>query len=309
VSSSAAATSVGPQASNAFIAAHLVGCGLTWGCGFLFIKLVGDGLPLTVIAASRALLAAAALMLAVALINQSILPSGREWRDWLVLGTVNGWGPNLLVAYALLHMDSGPAALIQASGPLLTALLAHAFLAGERLTAARLVGVVVGMAGAALLIGPKAFAGGGTTLGVLAMVVLTLGYAIGNVYARTITNAVPIRMALGQQTVSAIIGLLIALVAAGPAGFAGVGGHAPALLALGLFSTALPIWIFMRLITASGPTKAAMAGYLVPVTAVTLGVLVLGEPVVPQQILGGAIVLLGVAIVTGLIRLPTWRPS
>ncbi len=296
-------------ASQAYIVVHLVGCALTWGCSFLFMKLIGDGLHLTVVAALRAMLAAAALMIAVVAIGQSVLPQGREWRDWLVLGTVNGWAPNMLVAYALLHMDSGPAALIQASGPLMTALLAHALLVGERLTAARALGIGVGLAGVALLIGPTAFAGGATTLGILAMLLLTLGYAVGNIYTRSITNAVPVRMALGQQVVSSIVGGLIALAAAGPSGFAAASGHMPAMLALGLFSTALPIWIFMRLITAGGPTKAAMGGYLVPVVAVGLGTVVLGEPLLPRHIAGGIVVMLGVAIVTGLIRLPERRPA
>lgn len=301
---SLAVTAEGPRASNAFITAHLLGCSLTWGMGFLFMKLIGPGLHPAVVASVRALLAAAVLMLAVAALGQSLLPRGREIRDWLVLGTVNGWAPNMLVAYALLHMDSGPAALIQASGPLMTALLAHVFLAGERLTATRVIGIGVGALGVALLIGPGATAGGATTLAVLAMLLLTLGYAVGNVYARTIVNPVPLRMALGQQVVSAVFGTAVALVLAGPAGFTAANDHAAPLLALGLVSTALPIWIFMRLITAGGPTKAAMAGYLTPVVAVALGILVLGEPLLARQIGGGVIVLIGVAIVTGLIRLP-----
>jgi drug/metabolite transporter (DMT)-like permease len=303
------ASPAAPAASDAFVVAHLIGCSVTWGMGFMLIKLIDGGLAVPVIASLRASLAAAALIVAVVALGRSPLPQGREWRDWLVLGTVNGWAPNMLVAYALLHMDSGPAALIQASGPLMTALLAHACLAGERLTAARIAGIAVGAVGVALLIGPKALEGGGTTLAILAMLLLTLGYAIGNVYARTITAPEPIRMALGQQAVSALFGTAIALAVVGPGGFAGAPNHAAVLTALGLLATAVPIWLFMRLITAAGPTRAAMTGYLVPATAVVLGVVVLGEPIVPRQILGGVIVLFGVAIVTGLVRLPARRPA
>jgi drug/metabolite transporter (DMT)-like permease len=295
-----AATVGKDEGSAAFVAVHLFGAGLTWGCSFLFIKLIGDGLHLTVVAASRAILASLALMIVVAALGQSILPRGREVRDWLVLGCVNGFLPNLLVAYALLHLDSGPAAMIQASGPLMTALLASAVLPGEKLTPARLVGIGVGAGGVALLLGPQAFAGGGATMGVLAMLLLTFGYAVGNVYARTVTSAAPLRLALGQQTVSMLGGTLVALAVVGPAGFAPVGAHWPAVVALGLYSTALPIWLFMRLITRAGPTKAAMTGYIVPLTAVALGVIVLGEPLAARQVMGGALVLFGVAIVTGL---------
>jgi drug/metabolite transporter (DMT)-like permease len=286
------------NASTGFVALHLAGCAVGWGTAFLFMKLIGDGLPPVVIAALRALGASAALMVAVAAIGGSLLPKGREWRDWLVLGTVNGWGPNILVAYALTQMDSGPAALIQASGPLMTAILIQAVLPAERLTGRRLFGILVGLVGMALLIGPQALQGGATWNGTLAMLVLTVGYAIGNVYTRMIPDPAPVRLALGQQTVSGIAALAIALATVGGAGFANVADHATWLIALSLLSTAFPIWVFMRLITAAGAARASMTGYLIPTVAVIVGVVVLGEPIVPRQILGGAIVLAGIAIVS-----------
>ena len=294
------------EPSHVFVALHLLACSVTWGSSFLLIKLLGGSLSPVVLASIRALGAAAVLMVFVLAMGRSILPQGREWRDWLVLGTVNGWLPNILVAFALMRMDSGPSALIQAAGPVLTAILAHFILAGERLTPAKSVGIVIGLMGVGLLIGPKALAGGGSLLAVLAMLLLTLGYAMGNVYARTIPQAEPVRLALGQQTVSAIVATLIAVMFFGVADFAPALDNALLLVALSVFSTALPIWIFMRLITTAGPTKAAMTGYLVPTVAVILGIVVLGEPIVPRQILGGVIVFVGVAIVTGVVRLP-WR--
>ncbi len=298
-----------PGASTAFIVAHLLGCAIGWGTAFLFMKVIRGELSPVVIATIRALGAAAALAIAVVALGQSIWPKGREWRDWLVLGTVNGWGPNILVAYALTQMDSGPTALIQASSPLLTAILAQAFLPSERATGDRLLGILVGLAGMAVLIGPKAIAGGGTALGVAAMLLLALGYAVGNIYARTIPAAEPIRLALGQQSISGIAALVLALMTVGVGGFAGAGAHAGPLIALALFSTALPIFLFMRLITRAGTMPASMTGYLIPTVAVIVGVVVLGEPLEPRQILGGAIVLAGVALVSGLIRLPRRRMS
>lgn len=295
--------------SAAFVVAHLLGCAIGWGTAFLFMKLIRGELSPVVIATLRALGAAAALGTAVVAIGQSLLPKAREWRDWLVLGTINGWGPNILVAYALTELDSGPAALIQAFAPLLTAILAQAFLPAERVTGERAVGIVIGLAGMALLIGPNALEGGGTLYGVLAMLLLTLGYASGNIYARIIPAPEPIRLAFGQQVVSGVAALLIALPTVGLAGFDGAARHALPLLALALFSTAMPIFLFMRLITRAGATRASMTGYLIPTVAVIVGVLVLGEPVAPRQILGGAIVLLGVAIVTGALSLRFRRPA
>ncbi len=294
----------GSEPSRSFLALHLIGCGITWGSSYLFIKMVAGDISPAVIASVRAVGATIALIVALLIIGQSILPRGREWKDWLVLGTLNGWAPNILVAFALARMDSGPTVMIQASGPLMTAILAHFLLKNERLTPVKVMGILVGLAGISLIIGPSAFSGEGTALAVSAMLLLTFGYASGNVYTRIIPEAVPIRLALGQQIVSAIFATVIALLYAGPASYAPVMDHTLVMLALSVFSTALPIWIFMRLITRAGSAKAAMTSYLVPAVAFFLGITVLGEALVFSQILGGIIVLVSVAIVTGLLRLP-----
>jgi drug/metabolite transporter (DMT)-like permease len=163
------------------------------------------------------------------------------------------------------------------------------------------------MIGIALLIGPDALTGSATLAAVAAMLLLTLGYSIGNIYARTVPAANPIRLAFGQQIMSAIIATLLVVGWTGAAGFRPAIQHVPTLLALSLVCTAFPIWIFMRLLARVGPTRASMTSYLVPAVATILGVLVLGEPVALRQMLGGALVLVSVAIVSGLIRPPFRR--
>jgi drug/metabolite transporter (DMT)-like permease len=244
----------------------------------------------------------AAMATAVLILGGSIWPKGREWRDWAVLGAVNGAIPNILVVYALERMDSGPAALIQVCGPIMTAALGHYLLPGERLTVTRGIGIAIGLVGVVMLIGPNVASGSGQGLAIAAMLTLTFGYAVGNVYARLIPIAAPARLALGQQMASAFFSTVVALAVIGPSGYAHAGQFAAPLLALGIISTALPIWIFMRLIRAAGPTRAAMVGYLAPLAAVLLGIFVLGEPADPLKLVGGAIVMLGVAVVTGLVR-------
>lgn len=291
-----------------FLVSHLLGNAVTWGSSFLLIKLVTDTLEPAQIAAMRAIGAALVLGLALLAFRHRLWPSGREARDWMVLGTVNGWLPNILVAFALARMDSGPAALIQAAGPLMTALLAHVFLAGERLTLARSLGIGVGLVGMALLIGLDALSGQTTAVAVAAMVLLTFGYAVGNIYARRIPNAQPIRLAFGQQISSALVAASLVAIVLGPGKLVPPAADVPVVLTLAIVCTALPIWIFMRLLARSGPTRASMTSYLVPAVAVILGIVVLGEPLALRQILGGFIVLFGVAIVTGLVRLPPRSP-
>jgi drug/metabolite transporter (DMT)-like permease len=271
------------------------------------MKLIGDGLHPLVTASLRALGALAVLAVFVMIVGQSILPKGREWRDWAALGTLNGWVPNSLVAFALLQMDSGPAALIQSSGPLMTAILAHFFLAGERLNGQKIVGIIIGLVGVALLIGPQAMTGRGTVLAILAMLLVALGYSLGNIYTRRIPSAEPLRLALGQQMASSVFATTIAFVFFGSAGFMPASNHILPLILLSVVSTAIPIWFFMRLITHAGPTKAALTGYMVPAVAVVMGIIVLQEPILLRQIIGGLIVLASVGLVTGAIKFPEVR--
>ena len=186
----------------AFLATHLLGCSILWASGFLLMKLVPDIRPVA-LAACRGLIAAAALSAWFVVRRETILPRGREWRDWAVLGTLNGWGPNILVATALAEIGAGLAAMIQAAGPLVVAVLAHLLFADERLDARRAGGILVGFVGVAVLIGPTALPSNAASLsGALLMLVVTTLYALGNVYVRFVPGAAAARLALGQQMVS-----------------------------------------------------------------------------------------------------------
>lgn len=288
------------EPSRGFIAVNLLVCSFFWGSSYLFIKLMSGQVSPFAIAAGRGLLGAASLALWLRWHGQSPLPRRDEIMHWFILGVTNGWLPNTLVAYALIQLASGPAAMIQAGGPLITALSAHLIFAEERLDRRRLCGILVGLAGVALLIGPRLFEGGATTLSVLAMVATMISYAAGNIYVRAVPAASgdPMRLALGQQVFSGAGGLLLTLVFVGPATLLKLVDHWAALLMLGVACTAVPMAVFMRLIRAAGPTRAAMVGYLVPAVAAVMGVVVLGETLELRQVAAGCIILIGVFMVT-----------
>src|SRR6056297_3037806 len=113
------------SASIAFVASHLVACGLFWGSGFLLIKLVTADLAPLALAAVRSGVAVVALGLVLLVTRRTLLPRGREWRDWAFLGACNSLIPNTLTAYALIEIGAGLAAMVQASGPVMVALIAH----------------------------------------------------------------------------------------------------------------------------------------------------------------------------------------
>jgi drug/metabolite transporter (DMT)-like permease len=297
-SQNARAVASTPAPSAAFVISNLLVCSFLWGSSLLLVKLSGNLSPF-VLAAMRGLIGAGTLSLWFSLQGKSILPQRHEWRIWAVLGTLNGWLPNVLLAYALTQISTAPAAMIQASSPLIVAVLSHLLFADERLTPQRFVGVLIGFLGMGILIGPAALPDSGiNATGALLMAAAAFSYATANVFVRTVKQADPARMALGQQICSGFAATLLALVVAGPQAFAPVPSRLGPLLALGALSTALPILLFMHLIRRTGPTRASMVGYLAPVWTTIMAVLFLDESVGLRELAGGAVVLTGVALVS-----------
>lgn len=289
----------GASPGRVFLATHLVACAGLWGAGFLLIKLTDGDIPPFALSAWRGLIATAALMAWFAWSGRTLFPQRHEWKQWAILGTLNGWAPNVLTAFAMTQITTGLGAMIQAAGPLIVAVLAHMLFAEERLSARRIMGVLMGFAGIALLIGPAALNTSGLApFGALAMLMVAACYATGSIYVRSLKVADPARLALGQQLFSGLPALALAFAIEGTAGLATVTTHLWVLIAMGVLSTAVPIALFMRLVRGAGPTRASMVGYLQPVFAAGLGFLVLGEVIGLREAIGGAIVLAGVWIVS-----------
>jgi drug/metabolite transporter (DMT)-like permease len=276
---------------------NLFAVSLLWGSSFLFVKLTNGEISPFALAACRGLIGTAALAAYFVWRGMDLRPRREEVVHWIVLGMSNGWLPNILLAYAMTQIGSGLGAMIQASGPLMIAALAPLFFQEERLTPRRALGVLVGFAGMAVLIGPNAF-GGGSLMGALARVAIAASYSAGNLYVRAIPKLDPVRLAFGQQLFSGAPALALALAVGGASAFAPALDHAAALIALGVLATAAPMALFMRLIQEAGPVRASMVGYLQPVIATVLGVAFLAETIGPRELAGGVIVLAGVALVT-----------
>ncbi len=276
---------------------QLLACSFLWGTAFLLMKLIGTDIGAVPLAAVRGLMGAALIGGWFVICGASILPRGREWRDWAVLGLVQGAIPNTPTVYALTQISAGMTSLIQASTPLVVAVLAHLLFADERLTWRRGAGVLLGFAGMAILLGPAVLNGtAGSLMGVLAMAATALSYAVGNLYVRSIPNPQPGRLAFGQQLFSGLPLTAAALALGGFGAFAALPSHAGTLIVLGIFATALPIALYMNILRLAGPTRGSMNGYLVPVWTILMGVVVLGETVGLREVLGGIVVLSGIAV-------------
>ena len=275
-----------------------------WGSSFLFIEIALEEVEPTVVMAVRLLFAA--LVLVPALMIRSGAGGAyrrlREaWLPLLVLGAINAAVPFTLIAWGQKHIDSGIAAIANASLPIFVALLAIRYRPSERVTGSRAVGIAIGILGVAVLAGANPEGGWWAVAGTLAVVAAAFLYAVGALYAQTHVESVdPIVLVTG----STIAGALMLLPVAG----AQAPGHLPgwevwvALSVLGIGGVALGQLVYYVLLENHGSTKTALVTYLLPGMALVLGVVFLDEPLTVAAIAGLALVLAGVALGSGMLR-------
>lgn len=272
---------------------------LMWGSAFLLIKVAVPTVPAFTMSAARGLLAAVLLWMAIRATRRAKPRSNDRWLPALVLGTVSGWLPNVLTAWALLRLDSSVAGMLSAASPIFVVILAHFYLTNERIHGSQGVGIIVGFVGVALIIGvtPGSF-GEADLAGQLAMVAVSLSYAVGAVYARRIGPQDAPQLAMRQQLVAGSFALLVAIALEQPWNVDPDPIAVVAIIALAVWASAIPIWIYFRMLAHTKAITVSLVAYLIPAVAVILGALVLGEALKPTSALGLAVVLTGVAIAT-----------
>ena len=272
---------------------------LMWGSAFLLMKVAVPTVPAFTMTAARGLLAAVLLWVAIRATRRAKQRSNDRWVPALVLGTVSGWLPNVLTAWALLRLDSSVAGMLSAASPIFVVILAHFFLTNERIHGTQGVGIIVGFVGVALIIGvtPGSF-GEADLAGQLAMVTVSLSYAVGAVYARRIGPQDAPQLAMRQQLVAGSVALLVAIALEQPWTVDPDPIAVAAIIGLAVWSSAIPIWIYFRMLAHAKAITVSLVAYLIPAVAVILGALVLGEALEPTAALGLVVVLAGVAIAT-----------
>jgi drug/metabolite transporter (DMT)-like permease len=222
-----------------------------------------------------------------------------QWRRWgahyLGVGMINTGLPFALYAFAALHISAGEMAVLNATSPMWGAMLSAAFL-GERLSARRIAGLILGIAGVALIARPG---GEGATLIAAAAALLAAGcYGFAGVYLRRWASGAPARgMAAGTQLGAGL--LMLPLVALFPPAQAPTALVAGSVLALGLVCGAVGYVLYFRLIADLGATSALTVTYLIPLFGMLWGALFLGEAVTLAMAGGAALVILGTLLVLG----------
>jgi drug/metabolite transporter (DMT)-like permease len=277
----------------------LLALGALWGASFLTgkIALVAiDPLTLAFCRAAGAALAPWAIILVVPL---PLPRTSSVWRQLLVMGLLNNVLPFALFLWAMTRIDSGLAAILNGATPLFAMVLAHLLLADERLSAGRAIGVLIGMAGLALVVGPG-LAAGDDVLAELACLGGALAYALAGIWGRRLTGQPLLLVAAGQLGWSALLLALAALLFGTPAALLAAPRDVLAAIAiLALLSTALAYILYFAILRRAGAGNLLLVTLVIPPFALVLGWLILGEVPTAWQLAGLAVVAVGLLVVDG----------
>lgn len=281
----------------------LVLLSLLWGGSFLCVGIAVQELPVLTIIALRVSLAALVLW-GIALFCGHQLPRGRKtWQAFLALGLLNNVIPFGLIVFGQQTIGAGLAAILNATTPLWTVLVAALFLADERFSKQKLFGVLLGLVGVIVMVGPDSLAGISRNLGAqLAVLGATLSYAFASVFGRRFAAAKisPLHTALGQVTASSFILVPLALMIDTPWASA-LPSQATifAILGLAVLSTAGGYLLFFNILERAGATNVSLVTLLIPPSAIAMGMLFLEETLQGIHFIGLALIILGLLSLQG----------
>jgi len=277
-----------------------------WGSSFLFVKLISPSVPPFAFAAERGLIAMTALLVWLLVRPSPQLAGGGtppfpRWKDlgpMIVLGTTNGWLANVLTAIAVRHIDSAVVAMTQATVPLMVVVLAHFLFNDEKFRVSQFAGILIGLFGIFLIIGPLAISPGqGSLIGIGAMLLTALSYACGTVYGRRVAARDFTVLACGQQACGALVAIAISVLTESPTIENQPVSIWLLLVIVGVFCSAMPTALYLRLLAQTASISAALVAYLQPVWATLLGWVVLREQICIAALFGTGLVFVSIFVV------------
>jgi len=288
-------------------AARLVALGAMWGASYLFMRVAVPHLGPVLMIELR-VLTAGLLLAAFMLATGAQADWRRHWRPWLVVAVVGTAVPFMLIAEAVRTIDASTASILNALVPLFTTVIAAIWIR-ERITVPKAAGIVLSITGTAVLVGwtPTPMSPGELTAAAMS-VAATFLYGVNMVYNRVhLRDATPIATSAWTLLMAAAVLMPFTPV---DRDLAAVPATAwMAIAGLAIVSTTVAFIYYYRLIADIGPVKASTVTLLVPVFGMIWGVLLLGEPLTPGRITGCAIILLGCALILGIVKIPWRQPA
>ena len=281
---------------------------LVWGGSFFFIAVAVPEIPPFTLTFCRSAIAAVALLAIIYFRNVSLPRDPAIWAGLVVMGALNGLIPHSLIALGQTQIDSGLASILNATTPLFSVVLAPIF-GDERWSTTRIAGVIQGMGGVIVLIGPSALSGlGGHGWAQLAVLGAAFSYACAATWGRRFKALPPMVTAVGQILSTALLALPFSLYFNHPWTLHPSPAAIAAIFGIALLSTAFAYLIFFRVLSEAGATNVSLVTLLIPPSAMLLGVLFLGETLTLRALAAMALIFAGILCVDGRVFL--WmRPS
>lgn len=289
----------------------LIVLSILWGGSFFFNKLTVAEWPPFAVVQVRVGLAALALLLVVRIAGQSMAVGRELWLAFFGMGILNNLIPFSLFLWGQQQIASGLASILNATTPIFAVLVMHCF-GNEKATGLKLGGVLAGLVGVAILMGPDALSGLGSNLAAqLACILAAVSYAFSGLLGRRFQGVSPLVAATGQLSASTLMMIPIVFVMHPPWTLPMPSQQALlALVGLALISTALAYLLFFRIMRTAGPSNVMLVTFLIPVSAILLGSGLLGEELLPRHFAGMAAIFVGLALIDGRIaRIAQARPA
>ncbi|WEJ56815.1 DMT family transporter [Devosia sp. FJ2-5-3] len=276
--------------------------GAIWGCSFVFNAILIREIGPVWVTAFRVSIGALGCWVIMLALRKPVPRDPMLWLQLGGLGIIAYAIPFALFPLAQAHLASGIAAIINALTPMVTALISHVWIGGEKATPTKFTGVGIGFAGAAILVSPALTSGGSSQLwAVMACLGATLCYALSLNITRSYKHIEPTAFASIALTGAAVIAVPLAFLVEGVPVITRAETWGAA-LAIGLLSTAFTFQIMYRILPRVGATNFATTTFIAPISALLIGVTVLGETVLPIQILGMVVIFFGLLFIDGRIR-------
>jgi drug/metabolite transporter (DMT)-like permease len=285
--------------------AMLIALSVLWGGSFFFQGVAVRELPALTIVVARVGLAALTLWIALALMGIRVPGTRRVWVAFFGMGVLNNAIPFSLIIWGQVHIGSGLASILNAMTPLFSVIVAHLTTGDEKLTPAKLFGVVAGIAGVTVMIGWQALGSLGLEVAAqLAVLGAALSYGFASVFGRRFRDlgVPPVATAAGQVTASTVLMVPLMLLVDAPwalpvPSLATIG----ALVCLAVLSTALAYILFFRILAGAGAVNISLVTFLIPPTAIALGIGFLDERLEFNHLAGLALIGVGLCAIDGRI--------
>lgn len=273
---------------------------ILWGGSFFFVGVAVKEMPPLTIVLCRVALASIILLVIVYLKGDKMPSSPGLWGAFIIMGALNNLIPFSLIVWGQTHIESGLASILNATTPIFSVVLAHFLTREERLTANRITGVTIGWIGVAMLIGIESLRGFSIEVfGQLAVVGATFSYACAAIYGRRFKGINPLIVATGMLCGSTIMMTPLALVIEQPWNLSPGITTLMALFGLAAVSTSFAYIIYFQVLATAGPTNLLLVTFLIPVSAILLGVVVLAERLAWNAFAGMGLIFIGLIAIDG----------